>query len=195
MGLIKSALELAMEKTVGLEVDKVALRQKEKNLEGRTVAIKALIEGVDFLTQHWNELKKEANKDDQASWLEGALLALLGRFSLTTNPEVELDMNAATPLLLALTRNKAQSELTKMKDLVVQFGQEVIQLKSALEKQVGPQLRQRAEDYARQSGVQMRFILEKDPTFLKILTQNLDPLKVQYSESLEDLKSQVLKYK
>ena len=75
MGFIKSALELAMEKTEGLEVDNEELRRKELFIQGRVAAAKGLDDGADTFEKMTAiaAQKKALDKKEYGTFAEGAL--------------------------------------------------------------------------------------------------------------------------
>ena len=55
---------------------------------------------------------------------------------------------------------------------------------------MGPQLRQRAQ----QSGANpATYVMEKDPAYLKVLAENLEPLRSEYQQALDGLKAEIRK--
>ncbi len=190
MGLIKSALELAMEKTVGLEVDKEELRRKELFNQGRVASAKGLDDGADTFEAAVAGQVKALDKKEYATFAEGAADNLLSRILLASDTVSAANLNKAADLLDRLTGQRAGPHLQQIAGLIQQYGTEVGQLKNAIGQQLGPQLRQRAQ----QSGVNpATYVMEKDPAYLKVLAENLEPLRAEYQQALDGLKTEIRK--
>ncbi len=188
MALIKSALELAMERTQGLTVDKEELRRKELVTLGRVAASKAMEEGVDSFETSLQTQEKALSKAEWAIYVEGAADNLLSRIVLATDPNSAAALARATELLERLTKKKAGAVLQKAAGMLKQYGTELGQLRAAIGQQLGPQLRQRAQ----QQGVNpATYQMEKDPAYLKVLAENLEPLRAEYQQALDQLKAEV----
>jgi hypothetical protein len=190
MGLIKSALELAMEKTEGLEVDKEELRRKELFNQGRVASAKALDEGADTFEAALASQKKTLDKKDYVPFAEGAADNLLSRILLASDTVAAATLNKVADLLDRLTGQRAGQHLQQISGLLQQYGTEVGQLKTAIGQQLGPQLRQRAQ----QAGANpATYVMEKDPAYLKVLAENLEPLRAEYQQALDGLKAEIRK--
>jgi len=188
MALIKSALELALEKTQGLQVDKEELRRKDLFNQGRVAAAKGLEEGADAFGTALKAQEKALNKDDYHVWAEGAAENLLSRFLLQTDPVAQANQAKTAELVDRLTRGKASPRLQKIAGLFQQYGTEVGQLRQAISQQLGPQLKARAQ----QAGANpATYIMEKDPAYLKVLAENLEPLRAEYQAGLDQLKAEI----
>lgn len=188
MALIKSALELALEKTEGLSVDKEELRRKDLFNQGRVAAAKALEEGVDAFETVLHNQEKALSKNDYAVLAGGAADNLLSRIVLASDPNNATTLNKVGELLERLTKKKAGPRLQKIAGLLQQYGTEVGQLKQAIGQQLGTQLRQRAQQAGHNPAT---YVMEKDPAYLKVLAENLEPLRAEYQAALEALKTEI----
>lgn len=189
MSLIKSAYELAMEKTEGLTVDKEALKREASFKKGRGLGMKALTEGVEFFSKEWAVLREEKDGVKEEA-RRGVLEAFLSTLNLKVYPEGDLGPQYPLGALLeALNGKKPGKALEQVQELLAQFREDAVQLKGAIIQQLGPRLKQRAEQMAAQAGVQMKYVMERDPEFLKVLNQNLDKLREQYQPHLDQFKA------
>jgi hypothetical protein len=188
MALIKSALELALERTEGLTVDKEELRRKEVFNQGRIAAAKALEEGTDFFETTIKAQEKALKKDEYHLFAEGAVENLLSRILLAVDNLAQANLTKTADLLDKITHKKAGPRIEKVSGLLNQYGTEVGQLKQAIAQQLGPQLKARAQ----QQGVNpATYVMEKDPAYLKVLAENLEPLRAEYQAGLDALKAEV----
>lgn len=188
MALIKSALELALERTEGLKVDKEEMRRKELFNQGRVAAAKALEEGVDFFETSIKAQEKALKKDEYHLFAEGAVENLLSRILLATDTVAIGALAKVGGLLDRITHKKAGDRIEKVSGLLQQYGTELGQLRQAIAQQLGPQLKARAQ----QSGANMAtYVMEKDPAYLKVLAENLEPLRADYQAALDQIKAEV----
>lgn len=188
MALIKSALELALEKTEGLTVDKEELRRKDLFTQGRVAAAKGLEEGVDSFETTVLAQEKTLKKPEYAIFADGAAENLLSRIVLATDPASTSAIGKAGDLLDRLTKKKAGARLQKITGMLQQYGTEVGQLKAAIGQQLGPQLRQRAQQQGHNPAT---YVMEKDPAYLKVLAENLEPLRAEYQQGLDAIKTEI----
>jgi len=188
MALIKSALELALEKTEGLSVDKEELRRKDLFNQGRVAAAKALEDGVDGFETALHTQEKALSKAEYSIFAGGAAENLLSRIVLATDQFSAVTLNKVGDLLDRLTKKKAGPRLEKIAGLLQQYGTELGQLKQAIGQQLGPQLRQRAQQQGHNPAT---YVMEKDPAYLKVLAENLEPLRAEYQAGLDALKAEV----
>lgn len=188
MALIKSALELALEKTQGLKVDKEELRRKELFNQGRVAAAKSLDEGAVFFETAIKTQQKALNKDEFHLFAEGAVENLLSRILLASDTLAQNTLTKVGDLLDRITNKKAAGRIEKIGAMMQQYGTEVGQLRQAITQQLGPQLKARAQ----QSGANMAtYVMERDPAYLKVLAENLEPLRTEYQTALDQLKAEI----
>ena len=188
MALIKSALELALEKTEGLSVDKEELRRKDLFNRGRVAAAKALEEGADFFETALLSEEKSLKPEEFGLFAGGASENLLSRIVLGSDPVSAANLAKVGDLLDRLNRGKAGAAVQKIGGLIQQYGTEVGQLRVAIGQQLGPQLKQRAL----QAGANpATYVMEKDPSYLKVLAENLEPLRAEYQQALDQLKAEI----
>lgn len=188
MAVIKSALELALEKTEGLSVDKEELRRKDLFTQGRIAAAKGLEEGVDNFETALLAQEKALKKPEYAIFTEGAAENLLSRIVLATDPASTANLGKAGDLLDRLTKKKAGARLQKITAMLQQYGTELGQLRAAIGQQLGPQLRQRAQQQGHNPAT---YVMEKDPAYLKVLAENLEPLRAEYQQGLDAIKTEI----
>ena len=91
MGKIKSALELAMEKTADLKTDKTAVKKKEVNREGKVT----LSHHLDNPGKSELADKLKFYKGEELEWFKtGAMETILANLTL---PRLEMDLNKLVP--------------------------------------------------------------------------------------------------
>lgn len=185
MSKIKSALELALERTAGVEMDKNAVLRDEAVNKGKNLAGRFLNapEGIVF-EKEWKGLDKR-----EITWRrEGLLDTLLANLTL---PRHESDLSRFQTVsdgLKMLARKGSGKNLdyllTQCRDLLRQYLGSLVQLEEGLRSQWGPRLRQKEEQLRKQTGQMIKLAPEQDPEFVKVLSEQLASLDAQYNEVL-----------
>jgi predicted phage-related endonuclease len=196
MSKIKSALELALERTAGVEVDKEAVRKDEYTRKGKSAAGKYLGNPKSLSLSE----KVETLKGDEQIWFRnGVIETLLANLTL---PRYESDLSRFPPIadaLKSLAKKKgAEAEnltylLGQYDELFKQYLQNVLQLEEQLKTQWEPRLRQKEQQLKQQTGQAVRLTPEQDPEFAKVLTDELARLDAQYAEILSKGKEEIRK--
>lgn len=190
MAFIKSALELAMEKSADIKVDKAELRHKEVFNAGRAFAAKMLSEGPEFTARELKPQRKTYKGAEEKTFLEGVAETLVSRLVLTVvDPKREI--GGLVPHAEQVFGAQGAQLFAQAAEFLLQYADEIVQLRETIVQQVGPQLRQRAQQIAQQTGNTAKYVMEKDPQYLKILSQNLEPLRTHYTQGLEAIKTQL----
>jgi len=193
MSLIKSALEIAMEKSQDLKVDKDELQRQELYKKARALGGQALLDsdGPDKLAQSLQEKKKELDRKSLEIFRQGVLESLLNRISLSLNVEDPTEIERLFLSLDHTCSRKVSPMRSPLEQLLKQYQEEILGLRDAIEAQLGPRLRQRAEQMAMQTGQRANYSPERDPDFIRIFNQNLEQLKEHYQKSLDQIKADI----
>ncbi|ORC37793.1 hypothetical protein B4O97_01970 [Marispirochaeta aestuarii] len=189
--MIKSALEIALERTKGIEVDKKSLAAHDKTEEGKRLTGKFL--AGDLSSKELSAALTEA-KNEEAEWLrEGSFSVLAANLTLPQDESYKERLERVREGLVAVTGQKKQ--VSYLFEQVEQFFEQYLenqeQLIQALEKQFAPRLRQREQEMERQFGQRVSLNPAQDPEFSKMLKQHLGKLEAQYSEALKQAKDQL----
>lgn len=190
MGHIKSALELAMEKTSGYSVDKDALKRKEMTTNGRKAAAVFLEEGDgDTFKKNIKSLKR----GDKTAFGEGAYETIISRVNLNSISDPLYNESRIREGLEILTGNKRQTAqvMDQFAQLFQQYEENAKQLQEMLAQQYGPQLRQKQEQIHQQTGQTVELRPEDDPEFMKILSEQMKGLNDQFAQILSQGKNQL----
>ena len=189
MAIIKSALEIALEKTRNVEADKEALEANTYITEGKKAVSKFLYDESCNLNEY---LEKYKNK--RLSWFkEGMLQALLGNLKLPAD-EIALKQSkrAGEGLFPIIRDNKRLNKLlSQMEHFLGEYLEERKRVVAAVEQQYAPRLRQKEEELSRHTGAQVRIDPSQDPDFLKLLRQNLALLEDRYNKVLDQVKQEI----
>lgn len=192
MGKIKSALELALEKTADLKTDKKAVKKNMINREGK-VSVSTFLE--DPKKSEFIE-KMKFYKEEELGWFkDGAMDTILANITL---PRLESDSNKLIPLNAALAivsgdKEETESMFEQLKQLFSQYLSNLDQLEASMKQQYEPQLRQKEQQLSQQTGQEVHLTPEQDPEFLKVLSEQISRMDQQYSDVLKQAKDQIRK--
>ena len=196
MSKIKSALELALERTASVEIDKESIRKDEYTRKGKSTAGKYI--GNPKALSLVDEIK--TLKGDEQKWFsDGVIEALLANI---TPPRYETDLSRYPPIAEALKsigkKKGPEAEnlaylLGQYEDLFKQYLQNILQMEEQLKTQWEPRLRQKEQQLKQQTGQAVRLTPEQDPEFGKVLTEELSKLDAQYAEILSKGKEEIRK--
>ena len=187
MGKIKSALEIALERTESVKSDKGSIGQFEARQKGKKLA-------NDFLAGSIKSLEEEINKtakDEQENLRQGVFDILITRISLpNTKEEIQL-IEAAGKGLLAVIKDKRFGEVVKeLPKIMNQYSQEAAQYEAAIKQQYAPKLRQKEEEIARRLGREVKLDPFQDPEFVAFFNQHMNALKSNYQAVLDDIREE-----
>ena len=191
MSKIRSAWEIALEKTVNIEVDRDKLRKEENMRKARSLA-GSFLNGDEQMTV--SDLEKQyAAIEDRSAAKEGIKLSLMQNITLSTEEDVT---NRYEKLLsLASLVSKGNEDVTALMNQIVsflrQYPQHRKQLVEQLKQHFAPMLEQKAAQLKEKYGQDVPLSAENDPEFLKIAQQNLDQLAKQYEDTLRDAKEKL----
>ena len=185
MGRIKSALEIALEKTESVKGDKTVINQFETRQEGKKLANKYL---GNPKTQLDDEIKKFP-KDERASLKQGVYDVLYSQIALPeTEDELARTESAAKGLQIILS-NGGFNQLTKQLSQVLRkYLDESAQYEEAIKRQYAPKLKQKEDEIARRLGRKVTLDPFQDPEFITFYNQNMKTLKDNYQAAIDQVK-------
>jgi len=187
MGRIKSALEIALERTESIKTDKASVGQFEARQDGKRMANAFLAEPSMGLEA---ELKKHP-KDRQESIKQGIFDVLLPEIALPNDNEDLPRIEAAGKGLATLIKDGRFATLLKqLAQLLAQYLDESAQLEQAVRQQYAPKLRQKAEELSRRLGQEVRLDPFQDPEFVMFYNQNINALKANYQAPVDQVKEE-----
>lgn len=188
MSEIKSALELALERTADVKGDKKKLEAHESRQKGMRLAGK-------FIDDQSVDVKAEIKRMDrsqQPAVREGFYQVLLSHLALPTQ---ESDVQRLQTVRNGLQQIVRDTNLVDgLMDQVMQYMQQYLdtknQLTERLRQQFEPRLRQKEEQIAQQTGRQVKLDPANDPEFAQALNDNLQRLQGQYAQVIDQAKEQ-----
>ena len=192
MAIIKSAWELALEKTASLEVDPVKIQRDLKIKEGRQLAANFLMD-ID-VSQEDTQKKYDAYPEgDKQIIREGMALTLLSNLSLPRTPlfKETFPQYIALGTIIAEGDEQITSLLSQVEEFFTQYLTNQEDMIERMKQQFGPHLEQKQAQLRQQYGPNFVLRPEQDPEFMKLLDKNLAQLDEQYNGILEQAKDQL----
>ncbi|MDP2790769.1 MAG: hypothetical protein Q8O15_03320 [Rectinemataceae bacterium] len=202
MALIKSALELALERTKNLEVDETAIEANRIKTEGRRTAGKFLddptgcnlasaIGGVDTSNR---ELFRKSVFD--------VLCAQIQLPGVYFDPEKITVIGAGLGTLAAAAPGKSKGAcaaaekqvaamMQQISAFLTKYQEEVKRVEQAIRSQWAPKLKEKERQMAARMGQEIRLDPMADPEFAAFYKKNVEGLKASYGSALEQAKLEI----
>ncbi|MCX8013988.1 MAG: hypothetical protein N3A02_06830 [Rectinema sp.] len=204
MAVIKSALELAMERAKNFTVDESAQKAAETKLEGRKAASRWLEapESFDLET-----LIEKIDATQRLIFLKAAYEVFVAQIQLPTNSHIDAEkLEAAkkgieilcmySPRFKSerearLARQQAQALMGQITQFLRQYNEEMKRVEQAIRNQWAPKLREKERLMAAQLGQAVRIDPMSDPEFVEFYRKNVEEMRKNYSGALEGAKHQL----
>jgi hypothetical protein len=190
MGRIKSALEIALERTESVKGDKSSINGYEAKQRGKKLAHEFLADPKISLEDEF----KQTPRDQLASLKQGIFDALVSQIALPSAPEDEKRIEAAGKGLQAVIGGGRFTALYKqLVQAVSQYLDQAAQYEEAIKRQYAPKLRQKEEELSRRMGREIRLDPFQDPEFIAFFNQNINALRANYETALDQVKEEARK--
>ncbi|HWR11896.1 MAG TPA: DUF6657 family protein [Rectinemataceae bacterium] len=199
MAMIKSALELALERTKNLEVDEVAIEAHRIKMEGRRAAGKFLDdpEGADLAKAIQGTETK--NREAFRRSIFDVLVAQIQLPGAYYDAEKLTAIGSGLGALAAAAPSKATAGVAKqvvsliqqIAAFLVKYQEEVKRVEQAIRSQWAPKLKEKERQMAARMGQDIRLDPMADPEFAAFYKQNVETLKANYSDALERAKGEL----
>ncbi len=202
MALIKSALELALERTKDLEVDEVAIEAGRIKTEGRRTAGKFLDDPENTNLAKAVQAIDAKNRELFRKSIFDVLIAQIqlptGLFNTEKLSALGTGLGAlagVAPSLGALAgasaEKKAISLVQQVSSFLSKYQEEVKRVEQAIRTQWAPKLKEKERQMAARMGQDVRLDPMADPEFAAFYKQNFEALRANYSDALERAKSEL----
>jgi hypothetical protein len=187
MGRIKSALEIALERTESVKSDKGSIDQFEAKQQGK----KAANEFLEDPSRSLEDVLKKAPKDHRKSLKQGIFDVLFSQISLPASRDDEKRIQTVGRGLQTLIPGSRFSNLYKQfTQLAGRYLDESDQYDKAIRRQYEPKLRAKEEELSRRYGRQVQLDPFQDPEFTAFYNQNMNALKENYQASVEQVREE-----
>lgn len=193
MSKIRSAWEIALEKTQAIEVDEEKIEFEEDVKKARATAGAYVNNERDDFDEVKQSLK--AIKREQAM-REGVKKIVMQNLTLPSEEVLTDKYERVQSLALLIAKDtEAVSSLTdQLIQFLKQYPLHAQQLIDQLKAQYAPMLQQKAEQLKTQYGQEVNLRPEDDKDFVKLAQTQLERLQSQYTKSLEGAKEELEAY-
>ena len=189
MGRIKSALEIALERTESVKTDKASIGLFETKQQGKRLANAFLADPSKSLE---DELKKYP-KDQRESLKQGIFDVLVPQISLPASADDMQRIEAVGKGLRMLINDGRFAAMYKqLIQVLSRYLDETAHYEQAIRQQYAPKLRQKEEEISRRLGREVHLDPFQDPEFVAFYNQNLNALKANYQTIVEQVKNEAL---
>ena len=191
MAKIKSALELALEKTEGVTVDREKLKQKDLREKGQKLA-SSIING----SEKEGADKLKAFSDADLPFVRegfGDIVLTNIKLPLYINSENRLEQLERSFALISEREDIYNLVFSQLKQLFEKYVEDIQNLSEGLKQQYMPALRQKQEQIRQQTGRDIPLEPEQDPEFMEILSNNRSALEEQYNDVIAQAKAELKK--
>lgn len=202
MALIKSALELALERTANVEVDEAALEAQKAKTEGRKAAGKLLegAEGFDFAEalQGIASAYRETYRKAVFEVLTAQVQLPLGTFDPSRMDAIGKGLMAVARAIPGEGGNRgstsgAQKQVAALMQqipaFISKYQEETKRVEQAIKTQWAPKFKEKERQLAARMGQDVRLDPMADPEFAAFYKQNVESLRKNYADALERAKS------
>ncbi|MCL2608299.1 MAG: hypothetical protein FWD94_00115 [Treponema sp.] len=190
MGKIKSALEIALERTESVKTDKASVDLYKARQEGKRIA-------NDYLADQAKGLAaalKGQPEDRRKSLCQGILDVLVPQIMLPEDEEGLPRIKAVGEGLGLILKDRRFAEMFgQLMQLLDGYLQEVDRLDQGLRQQYAPKLRQKEEEVSRRLGQEVRLDPMQDPEFAVFYNQHMGSLRANYQVPLDQVKEEALR--
>jgi hypothetical protein len=185
MGEIKTALEIALEKTENVKSDKAGIEQFEAKQQGKKLANAYLAGETDIAS----ELKK-VSAQKKESLKQGIFDVLVSQIALPVTGGEEKIEKVGKGLALIIDNKQFIQLFQQLMQLISRYLQEFTQYEQVIRQQYAPKLRHKEEELSRRLGREVRIDPLQDPEYVTFYNQNISALKENYEPIIEQAKEE-----
>lgn len=201
MAMIKSALEIALERSKDIKIDEASLEANALRIEGKKAAGRYLEdpESGDLAAK-----LAQYPKEKRAAVREGAFEILASQIQLPTNDasmdKLEL-LSAGFSAIASLSSGgilagvgsavadkRVQALFQQLAGFFKQYLDDMKNVEQAIRKQWGPKIREKERQMAARMGQDVRIDPMSDPEFAAFYKQNVSAARAQYQGALDKAK-------
>lgn len=191
MSKIRSALEIALERTESVESKPEKVLEEQAMQEGQRMVSKYLFEKA-LTIDNLKEALEDREGKERTFLITGMANALVSNISLPQNELYSDQLDGVKHAVKELTGNDEVDDYFQQLDsFFQQYLNHLQQLRSTLEQQHAPKLKQKQQQLAQQYGQMVEITPDQDPEFMDMYNKQRQRLEEQYRGSLEDFKKQI----
>ena len=187
MPRIKSALEIALERTESVQSDKSGIGQFEAKQRGKKIANEFLSDSQISL----GEAIKKTPKGEQASLKQGIFDVLVTQITLPASRDGMKRLEAIGNGLQTVIADAGFKTLYRqLTQALSRYLDEADRYAEAIQRQYEPKLRQKEEELSRRLGREVRLDQFQDAEFVNFYNQNMNTLKANYETAITQVREQ-----
>jgi uncharacterized protein YukE len=187
MARIKSALEIALERTESVKSDKTSIDQFEAKQRGKRLAN----EFLENPKKNMDEEIKKVPKDQNAAFKQGIFDVLVSQITLPNSPDDAGRIEAVgRGLQIVIGDGRFTALYKQFSAALSQYLGELEQYDQAIRRQYAPKLRQKEEELSRRVGRHVQIDPFQDPEFVAFYNQNMNALKGNYEALVNQIREQ-----
>lgn len=190
MGKIKSAWEIALEKTEGITIDKEKMKYQSDVEKARKAAGSYMLADKADDEAFINNLKDI----DPKAMKEGLLMTADANISLPESEEGNEERFRRIKTIIAIASDNNSNALALTDELIGFLNQYPLHRKDLVEKmkaQYKPILDEKSEKLSKQYGQDIHLSYESDKEFTEAASKNLERLENQYQQTVRNAKAQL----
>ena len=190
MGKIKSAWEIALEKTEGITIDKEKMKYQSDVEKARKAAGSYMLADTADDEAFINNLKDI----DPKAVKEGLLMTVDANISLPESEEGNEERFRRIKTIIAIASDNNSNALALTDELIGFLNQYPLHRKDLVEKmkaQYKPILDEKSEKLSKQYGQDIHLTYENDKEFMEAASKNLERLENQYQQTVRNAKAQL----
>lgn len=191
MGRIRSAWEIALEKTQDIEIDKSKLEKENNITAARTLAGRYLNYDEEMSE---DVLKKEYEKIAGLDGVrDGIRTSIMQNLTLPSETVLNDRYERLETLASMISGNNSQvmSLMGQITAFLKQYPEHQKQLYEQLKEHFRPMLEEKAQQLREKYGQDIPLSLENDKEFVQVANKQLEELRKQYESNLDGAKSQL----
>lgn len=191
MGRIRSAWEIALEKTQDIAIDKAKLEKENNITAARTLAGRYLNYDEEMSE---DVLKKEYEKIEGLDGVrDGIRTSIMQNLTLPSETVLNDRYERLETLASMISDNDSQvmSLMGQITAFLKQYPEHQKQLYEQLKEHFRPMLEEKAQQLREKYGQDIPLSLENDKEFVQVANKQLEELRKQYESNLDAAKSQL----
>ncbi|MDR2374918.1 MAG: hypothetical protein LBD96_00600 [Treponema sp.] len=187
MGRIKSAVEIALERTESVKGDKDSIGQFEARQQGKKIANEFLGDPSRSL----EETIKKTPREQRESLRQGIFEVLLSQITLPlTKDDGQRIQAVGKGLGAVISDGHFSGRYKQFTQIISRYLDEADQYDKAIRRQYEPKLRAKEEELSRRYGRQVQLDPFQDPEFVSFYNQNMNALRENYQTAVEQIRQE-----
>ena len=189
MGKIKSAWEIALEKTADIQLDKEKYQHDADITKIRMIAGSYLADDGKTLDDVRKDLAAFSSKDVR----EALSLTIIQALSLPQEEVLDdrFDKVASLSAIASQDDQQVSSLIEQLTAFLKQYPAHRKDLVEKMKEQYQPMLEEKEAKLSQQYGQPVKLRIESDKDFVELAAKNLERLQDQYSKTLDGAKEQL----